>query len=55
MSETSMIETLLSTLSVSNSPWNAWELEFIESLENKEYKDLSPKQRDIVEKLWEKL
>jgi hypothetical protein len=53
--ENTMIEDLVSTLSVSNAPWNAWELEFIESLEDKEYKDLSVKQREVVERLWDKL
>jgi hypothetical protein len=53
--EVSMVETLISTLSVSNSPWDAWELEFIESLEGKEFTDLSPKQRTKVEELFERL
>lgn len=50
-----MIADLVSSLTISNAPWNEWEFEFIESLEGKEYKNLSIKQQAIVEKLWEKL
>jgi hypothetical protein len=50
-----VVEELVSTLNVSNAPWNAWELEFIESIQDKEFSDLSVKQREVVERLWEKL
>lgn len=50
-----MIEDLISTLNISNSPWNAWELEFIDSIKDVGIKCLSPKQVDKIEELWDKL
>lgn len=54
----SKIEDLSSTLSLSNNKWNAWELEFIESISEKlEQKtiNVSPKQYEIIWNLWDKM
>ena len=52
------LEDLKSSLTVSNAPWNAWELEFIKDitkhLENTKI-SLSEKQLNMVIKLWDKL
>lgn len=52
------IEDLEATLSVSNAPWNAWELEFIESVAAKLEKDfikVSPAQYQKIWDLWDKI
>lgn len=52
------LEDLQSTLSVSNSKWNAWELEFIENICEKLNQDIiniSVKQYEIVWNLWERI
>ena len=54
----SRLEDLQSSLSISTSPWNAWELEFIENICSKIDDDpirLSDKQYEKVCDLWEKL
>lgn len=52
------LEDLLASAQSSNHEWNAWELEFIESVCEKLddiYINLSTKQIDKVWDLWEKL
>lgn len=53
------LEDLRSTLSLSNCIWNAWELEFIESVCDKLDRagdiNVTPKQLDKIFDLWEKL
>lgn len=49
------IEDLVSSIKASNHKWGAWELEFIESLDGREFEKLSPKQKQKVEELWDKL
>jgi len=49
------IEELVSTLSIQNVYWTAWERAFIGKLEGKKWNWLSPKQREKVKQLWEKV
>lgn len=54
----SKIEDLASTLSASNNGWNAWELQFIESVSEKLERDIinvSPKQYEKIWDLWERI
>jgi len=53
----SVIKDLIESLSISNSPWNSWELEFIESLQDRdaEWDSLTQKQQAKALELWEKL
>lgn len=55
MNEDAMIEALTESLSLSNHPWSAWEMEFIEDMEGRGWASLSPKQQGIVQKLYDKL
>ena len=54
------IEDLANSTNCSNVTWSAWELEFIESI-NEKYEQygynlqLSEKQENIINKLWERL
>ncbi len=50
-----IIEQLIGTLSLSNMNWNSWELEFIEGMEDKRQNELSPKQKKVLDRLWEKV
>ena len=50
-----IIVVIFDSLSLSNAPWNAWELEFIENLKDTKWNDLSLKQQGIVQKMWDKL
>jgi hypothetical protein len=53
------IEDLVASASASNHPWDAWALEFIESMESKLNilgdVQVSPKQKEKILDLWEKL
>ncbi len=52
------ISDLSSTLSCSNNGWNAWELEFIESMSEKLEQDIinvSPKQYEKIWDLWDRI
>lgn len=49
------IEDLIESLSISNVNWSAWALEFIESLGDKNFNQLTLNQQTKVEELWETL
>lgn len=52
----SMIEDLQETLSISNHRWNAWQLEFIESMAEKlecSMVIVSAKQTEKIRELWD--
>ena len=55
MTENEMIQTLLESLTLANAPWDAWELEFIESLNGKTWGHLSAKQQAVVLRLYDAL
>jgi hypothetical protein len=55
MNEDAMVEALVESLTLSNAPWSAWELEFIESLEGRSWPSLSSKQQAMVQRLYDKL
>ncbi len=53
-----MLVDLASTVDISNHPWNAWELEFIESLSDQLDEDLirvTNKQEKTIRDLWDRL
>ena len=52
------IEELSESLSLSNHPWNEWEIGFIEDMSKKltqKQIHVSPKQYDTIWNLWDKL
>lgn len=53
MTTEEMLDDCIETLRVSNCPFNDWEKEFI--LEMNELTSWSPKQRETIEKIWDKI
>lgn len=48
------LEAMVSTIHAKGHSWSAWELEFLESMQGRQFHQLSPKQQAVVERLWEK-
>lgn len=50
-----MIEELTNSLNNDPEFWNEWETDFIESLKDREWDDLTEKQQEKVQELFDKL